>query len=104
MSKILYNVTVSLDQEILEDWLRWMQEVHIPDVMATGMFLNSRMCRVLNAQDPNEHTYAIQYVCQDMATFHKYQVQHAPRLQQDHTARYKDRFVAFRTLMEILPE
>jgi len=29
---ILYNVTVSIDPEIAEEWLTWMREVHIPDV------------------------------------------------------------------------
>ncbi|MBT6516091.1 MAG: DUF4286 family protein, partial [Crocinitomicaceae bacterium] len=36
---IVYSVTVKVNQEIEENWLRWMKEVHIPDVMATGFFL-----------------------------------------------------------------
>ena len=61
---ILYNVTVSLvDQSIHQDWLKWMKEIHIPEVMDTGYFLDNKICRLL-VED--EITYAIQYACKDM--------------------------------------
>ena len=39
---IIYNVTVSVEESIKKDWLTWMQDVHIPEVMATGIFQNHR--------------------------------------------------------------
>ena len=45
---IIYNVTVSLvDQSIHQDWLKWMKEIHIPEVMDTGFFLDNKICRLL---------------------------------------------------------
>ena len=44
---IIYNVTVNIDHEVHDAWVAWMKDVHIPDVMATGLFLQSRMLRVL---------------------------------------------------------
>ena len=44
---IIYNVTVSLvDQNIHQDWLKWMKEIHIPEVMDT-VFLDNKICRLL---------------------------------------------------------
>ena len=99
---IVYNVTVKINAEVQEEWLRWMRETHIPDVMATGMFQSYSLNRIISLEDADGASYAIQYHCPDMATFHKYQLQHAPQLQKDHTERYKDQFVAFRTLMEVI--
>ena len=31
---IVYNVTVSVDENITSDWLAWMKDEHIPEVMA----------------------------------------------------------------------
>ncbi len=98
---ILYNVTVKVDQEIHDDWLKWMREIHIPDVMNTGLFLEHKLCRILH-EEPDGVTYAIQYFCKDMKTLHQYQVQHATKLQAEHTERYKDKYVAIRTLMEVI--
>jgi len=98
---IIYNVTVKIDNEVHDEWLQWMKEVHIPDVMNTGLFVDNKICRVIKHEEDGT-TYAIQYTCKDMATLHKYQVHHAATLQADHTKKYKDKFVAFRTLMEII--
>jgi hypothetical protein len=55
---ILYNVTVSIDPAVAEDWLAWMRSTHIPDVMATGCFEESRISRV-QGEEEGGLTYAI---------------------------------------------
>jgi len=79
-----------------------MQEEHIPDVMDTGMFLEYRMCRLLGMDEPDGVTYAVQYFCTDMATLEQYQERFAPRLQAEHSEKFKDKFVAFRTVLEVV--
>jgi len=98
---IIYSVTVNIDADVHHDWLAWMQNSHIPDVMQTGIFTEYRMLRVISQQEKEEGiSYNIQYSCPSMADLHKYQVQHAPALQKEHTERYANKFVAFRTLLE----
>ncbi|MFT3884815.1 MAG: DUF4286 family protein [Flavobacteriales bacterium] len=97
---IVYNVTLSVDHEVHEAWLDWMKRTHIPDVMATGLFLDSRMFKVLSDGDSGV-TYAVQYTCADMATYERYREQEAPRLQEHMRERYGDRVAAFRTLLEL---
>jgi hypothetical protein len=98
---IIYNVTVSVDLEVHEMWLAWMKHTHIPEVMATGLFLSSRICRVLSEGDSGA-TYAIQYSCADMATYERYRDQHAPRLQAESEKYYGGKATAFRTLLEVV--
>ncbi|MCW5899426.1 MAG: DUF4286 family protein [Flavobacteriales bacterium] len=98
---IVYNVTVNIDHEVHDAWLRWMKDTHIPEVMATGLFVESRMHRVL-ADDEGGITYAIQYTAPDMAHYERYRDEHAARLQADAQQRYGGRFVAFRTLLEVV--
>lgn len=98
---IIYNVTVNIDEDVAVEWLHWMKEVHIPDVMKTGMFLDHRFCRVL-AEEAGGFTYAIQYSCKDMETYEKYRDEFAPALQQETAKKYGGKFVAFRTLLEVV--
>lgn len=98
---IIYNVTHNVDTDVHVEWLRWMQETHIPDVMATGLFLDSRICRVL-ADDEGGITYAVQYTCADMATYERYRDEHAPRLQAESQKHFGGKFAAFRTLLELV--
>jgi len=98
---IIYNVTVSIDYDARDEWLKWMKEVHVPDVMNTGMFIDNKICRIL-AEEQGGFSYSIQYTCKDMDTFDKYQLEFAPKLQQEHTNRYSGKFAAFRTLLEVV--
>lgn len=98
---IVYNVTVNIDGEVHDEWLSWMKDEHIPDVMSTGLFTDSRMCRVL-ADDDGGITYAIQYTAADMAHYERYRDGHAARLQAKTQARFGGRYVAFRTLLEVV--
>lgn len=98
---IIYSVTVNIEDAVLEDWLSWMKNKHIPDVMNCGIFTEYRMLRVISRNEGEEgSSYNIQYSCPSMADLHKYQVQFAPKLQKEHQDRYEGKFVAFRTLLE----
>lgn len=96
---IVYNVTINIDAEVEQKWLAWMKDEHIPDVMATGLFLECRMFRVL-ADDEGGTTYAVQYIAADMDHYERYRDQHAARLQAQSQEHFGGRFVAFRTLLQ----
>jgi len=100
---IIYNVTVNIEESVHNDWINWMKTTHIPDVMNTGFFLENKICKVITTQeDETGHTYAIQYTCANMDDLNEYQEGYAPKLQEEHVARYSGKFVAFRTLLEVV--
>jgi len=100
---IIYNVTVNIEDHVHSDWIAWMKETHIPEVMKTGYFLDNRIAKVITTQeDETGHTYAIQYTCNSIKELDEYQEKCAPKLQEDHNARYQGKFVAFRTLLEVV--
>ena len=100
---IIYNVTVSVEESIKSDWLKWMQTEHIPEVMACGVFTKAHINRLI-VQGDSDSTFTVAYTCPSMKDLHQYQVKFAPELQQKHVARYGDKAVAFRTLMEVIQE
>lgn len=98
----LYNVTLILEDAAAEEWLQWMQDVHIPEVMATGLFVSNRLLKVVDS--PNEGvTYCTQYVVETLDNYNKYQETFAPALQAELNEKFKNRFVAYRSLMEFVP-
>ncbi len=97
----IYNVTVSIDKTVHDEWLIWMREKHIPDVMNTGCFVESKMVKVLKEEDDG-HTYSFQYTFKEMNDIENYQKNFAPKLQADVKQKYDGMFAAFRTLLEII--
>ena len=100
---IIYNVTVSVEDSVKVDWLEWMQNEHIPEVMACGIFIKAQMNHVI-AQGDSDNTFSISYTCYTLKDLHQYQFKFASELQQKHIDRFGDKAVAFRTLMELVQE
>ncbi len=99
---IIYNVTINIDHAVHDEWLKWMKEVHIPDVMRSNLFTESRMLKVLGDEDSGGVTYSVQYSCNSMGDFETYERNFAPALREEYNRKYKDKFVAFRTLLEVV--
>ena len=95
---IIYNVTINIDNDVHDEWLQWMREKHIPDVMATGYFLENRLCKVLVDEEQGT-TYSFQYTCANMEDLKEYQKLDAPRLQKEVGDKYANKFVAFSLLL-----
>lgn len=96
---ILYNVTVGIDSDAEQEWQEWMIEVHIPKVMATGLFQRYDMYKVLSHEGDGS-SYSIQYISDSLEKVEKYLNDFAPALVKEHLDRYRNKHVAFRTLLE----
>lgn len=99
---IVYNITLKIHESIKNEWLAWAQEVHIPEVMGTGYFSQSRLLRLLEIDDSEGPTYAIQFTAESKATYNAYIEKHAPEMRQRSFDKWGDKFIAFRSLMQIV--
>jgi hypothetical protein len=99
---VLYEVTVQVDREIADEWLSWMERVHVPEVLATGCFESCSVTRVLEPDGAGGRmAFALVYRAPALEACRDYQAHHAPRLQRHHAERYAGRFEASRRLLEL---
>ncbi|MFN5415480.1 MAG: DUF4286 family protein [Flavobacteriia bacterium] len=100
---ILYNVTISIDPQIQEDWMDWMRKEHIPEVLATQCFTEARLSRI-QGEEEGGVTFSVMYFSPSEDLYTKYKAEHAPLLQQKHTEKYAGKFAAFRTILNVIEE
>jgi hypothetical protein len=99
---LIYNVTVKVESAIAANWLQWMQQEHIPEVMQTACFTEYKIARLLEVDDTEGPTYAIQYSAPDYLAYATYIDRHSSGLRKKVTDKWGNRLIAFRTLMEIV--
>lgn len=97
---ILYNVTVAIDKKVEAEWITWMKEVHIPEVMETNQFEEHKFFKVLNTEDPQSSSYSVQYFAADMKNIQMYMAAFAPEFQQKALLKFPNQIAAFRTLLQ----
>ncbi len=99
---IIYNVTIKLQIAIEGEWLRWLQQEHIPEVLQSGCFNNARVLKLLETNDSEGPTYAIQYAAESKVLYDRYIEKYAAGLRNKSFERWGDKFIAFRTVMEVV--
>ena len=96
---IIFNDTVIIEESVHRQWLKWMQEVHIPAIMATGYFKKYQVLNVIDS--PNEGvTYCVQYYADNIGDFNQFYIKHFHQLQENHNRQFENQFVIFNTLMQ----
>ena len=102
---IIYSVTVLIKKDVEDSWLKWMKEVHIPDVMKTGYFLDWKLRKLLLPEvSSEESTYVIEYTIQSLEKYNEYSEKAAPQLQKEHTEKFYGKFKATRTVYQLDPQ
>src|SRR4051812_43070313 len=97
----IYNVTVHIEKDVEEKWVKWMKETHMPDVVKSGCFIDSQLLKVWGPEDLGP-TYSAQYKFQEMADIERYQKDFAAGLQAEHKIMFGEAASAFRTVLQIM--
>ena len=100
---IIYNVTVNIEDSIHDEWLKWIKN-HIPQVLATGKFIDARLTKVLVDEEMGGTTYAVQYKAKSREALDSYYKNDADKLKQEGLLKFADKMLAFRTELEIIDE
>jgi len=98
---IIYSVTIYISKDVEKEWLEWMKNIHLQDVIKTGHFLSYKMFKVIvPSHSPDESAYCIQYECKSLDDYSIYLEKHATRLQKEHTIKFQNKVKAARAVME----
>jgi hypothetical protein len=98
---LIYNVTINVENDVKQQWVTWMQTQHIPAVVATGYFTQGKLFKVL-VDESQGTTYSAQYTCNNEEDLNNYKTLCAPLLQKEANDKFAGKFVAFRTVLELL--
>lgn len=98
----IYNVTTKVSSAIHTDWLHWMKLEHIPAVMETGCFEAFTLVRIMEIDEADGPTYAVQYKANTHADYERYISAFSTQLRNETIAKWGDKIMAFRTLMQVV--
>jgi hypothetical protein len=96
----IYNITVKVDTAIAKEWLQWQKEIHIPEIMETGLFHEYRFYELIDHDEADGKTYVLQCLTSERDNYDKYLKLFAPLLRQKAFQKWGNRFIGFRTLLK----
>ena len=98
----IYNVTIKVQDSIKNEWLTWLKEEHIPEVIKTGCFKQATILQLLEVDNTEGPTYAVQYYAVSKSLYNNYIENHASEMRRKGFDKWGDKFIAFRSVMQVV--
>jgi len=101
---IYYNVTSRLDRNIEAEWINWMQEKHIPEMLNTKYFTEVKLLKIDFDDQEDNPTYATQYLLASETLLKSYIKNKADILKNKIIEKFGERVLSFNTKLEVISE
>lgn len=98
----IYNVTLKVDNDIEHNWLVWLKEEHIPDMINTGCFTEASILQLLETDDSEGPTYAVQYKAESKSLYNQYIEKFAGIMRKKSFDKWGNKFIAYRSIMKVV--
>ena len=98
---IVYNISMKVETAIEMEWVSWQKKEHIPQMMATGQFIDYKFYRLLE-EETDASTYIVQYFALDIQHYNKYIDFFAEDLRQKAFDKWGNKFISFRSVMQLV--
>ncbi len=106
MEDTLYisNETFKVDWSIHEDWLEWVNDILIPAINESSNTQWVQLVKLLDLDEGDGPTYALQTGLASKSDYNRFAEIEMPPLMQGAHSRWGQRFLGFRTLMEVVKQ
>jgi hypothetical protein len=95
---------MKVDNGIATDWLRWLHQEEIPRIVATGCFTHAVILQLLEVDNSDGPTYAVQYHAESKALYNRFIREHSVPLQKIAAETWGSQVVSFRSVLQVITE
>lgn len=98
----IYNVTTLVQHSIHDAWLTWLRDEYIPAMIKTECFTTATILRLLEVDETEGPTYAVQYHAESKAQYNHYIEAYSSNMNQQSINKWGDSVIAFRSVMQLV--
>lgn len=93
---------MQVEWSIHEKWFQWMLDVYIPEMLSTNCFKEQRLLRLIEIDETEGPTYALQLYLESKEDHNRYIQLFASALNKIFFDCWNDKVIAFSTLMQVV--
>lgn len=99
---LIYNTTYHIEDKSTKNFLIWLQEYFIPEILKTGMLRSPRLMEVLSNREEGSSCFSLQWEVEDSKILHAWYSQYGTSLNEQMVKIFKDDVVGFPTLLDVI--
>jgi hypothetical protein len=97
---IIFNTTFHVEDDVCDDYIRFMQDVYIIKAIGSGFLHEPRFLRIHAQHEQGGTSYSVQFKVKNVDTLNHWHSTEGLELQQQLAARFGNKVAGFVTLLE----
>tara|TARA_B100001778_G_scaffold247177_1_gene207358 strand:- start:446 stop:760 length:315 start_codon:yes stop_codon:yes gene_type:complete len=99
---LIYNVTTHVEFKIEKEWLLWMKQKHLSEILATKKFSEAKIFKIISEQDQGGASYAVQYHCKNKDLLNDFFKDYANYFQKKVEEKFGKSILFFKTELQLI--
>jgi hypothetical protein len=99
---LIVNTTYQVSEDCLTDWLFWVKNEYIPEVIKTELLVKPRLSKLMVEAEPGNVSYALQFEVDTLDVLENWFERYGTEMQTVMGNRFRDKVMGFTTLMEVV--
>ena len=99
---IIYNITTKVHNSIAADWMQWLKNIHVKEVMESDCFTEYKIVKLLEIDETDGPTFAVQFFAESKGLYNRYIEKFAGEMRKRSFEKWGDKFISIRTVMQIV--
>lgn len=101
---LVYNTTYQVNIEDARNFVIWIHQCYIPNVIEFGQLKKPRLSRIISHKEEGSECFSLQFEVESSARLHHWYNKQGAQLNKELIDLFKEKVVAFTTLMDIIDE
>lgn len=99
---LIFNTTYKVAGSITEKWISWVQQNHIPFMLADKQFSRPQIAKIVGSDDEQGVSYSVQFHITDMPSLMNWHKQNATEFQKHFQSAFGNDVQFFTTVLELV--
>lgn len=99
---IIYNITTQVSWGVHDRWKEWLLNQQLPAFLTTGIFSHHQLVRLLDVDDTDGPTYALQLYVKTDQSIDNYKRRYLSGFKSDEQAMWGNNIFSFSSMMEVI--
>lgn len=99
---LIFNTTYKVATDVYDEWLKWINEYHIPFMLGSGSFSHPQVARVIGSDDEQGGSYSVQFQIVDMNELKTWHKNNAVEFQNRCYENFGSNVIFFTTVLELI--
>jgi hypothetical protein len=100
----IYSITTHIDKSVETEWIKYMQQKHIDELLETGYFTGCSMQKSIPEKSSVYSIYNLQFTVEDEDDFIAFQYDFEPDFQAEIKKRFGGKFTSKKYFYEVILE